>query len=133
MAVFRNARLPGRVITRSLKFSVRNVTRGTQLGEAIQRAATPSARRTGLLKHAALAPGEGIWIVPCEAVHTFFMKFPIDVIYLNRNKTVRKLVPNMAPWRMSCCIPAHSVLELAANEISRTLTTVGDKLEFETA
>ena len=111
--------------------SVRNVTKGTGLGDSIHRADTSSTRRTGLLKHSKLADGEGLWIVPCEGVHTFFMKFPIDVIYLDRKKTVRKLAPNMAPWRISFCLRAHSVLELAAGEITRTLTSVGDQLEFE--
>ena len=47
-------------------------------------------RRTGLLKHERLEPGEGLWIVPCESVHTFFMKFPIDLVYLDKKRKVQK-------------------------------------------
>lgn len=110
---------------------MRNVTRGTVLGAEINTADTSATRRTGLLKHTGLASGEGLWIVPCEGVHTFFMKFPIDVLYLDRAKRVRKVRPNMVPWRMSACLTAHSVLELASGEIVRTGTAVGDQLEFQ--
>jgi hypothetical protein len=88
-------------------------------------------RRTGLLKHASLEPGEGLWIVPCEAVHSFWMKFSIDVLYLDRSKKVRKIRHRMKPWKMSFCLPAHSVLELPAGTAARTKTEPGDQLAFE--
>ena len=78
-----------RVIKRSLKFLVRNLTRGHVLGDQIDLADTSEKRRTGLLKHMGLKPGEGLWIVPCESVHCFFMKFTIDVLYIDRDKKVR--------------------------------------------
>ena len=56
---------------------------------------TSAKRRTGLLKHTGLAPGEGLWIVPCEGVHTFAMKFTIDVVFLNRKHKILKIRPNM--------------------------------------
>ncbi len=62
---------------------------------------TSAKRRTGLLKHSGLAPGEGLWIVPCEGVHTFFMKFPIDVVFLNKKRTVLKIRPNMGRRRIA--------------------------------
>jgi uncharacterized membrane protein (UPF0127 family) len=88
-------------------------------------------RRTGLLKHDRLAPGEGLWIVPCESVHTFFMKFAIDLVYLDGNRKVRKVRNAVAPWRLSACLPAHSVLELPAGTAAETLTEAGDELVFE--
>jgi hypothetical protein len=88
-------------------------------------------RRAGLLKHASLEPGEGLWIVPCEAVHSFWMKFSIDVLYLDRSKKVRKIRHQMKPWKMSFCLPAHSVLELPAGTAARTKTEPGDQLVFE--
>jgi uncharacterized protein len=88
-------------------------------------------RRTGLLKHSSLEPGEGLWIVPCEGVHSFWMKFSIDVLYLNRDKTVRKIRHGMKPWKVSFCLPAHSVLELPAGTAARTNTQLGDQLVFE--
>jgi uncharacterized membrane protein (UPF0127 family) len=128
---FRNDTADFRVITRNLKFSVRNITRGTALGAAIHLADTSKERRTGLLKRNGLERGEGLWIVPCEGIHTFFMRFAIDVVYLDRKRRVRKAVRALAPWRLSFCITAHSVLELAAGEVDRTATAVGDQLDFE--
>ena len=52
---------------------------------------TGNTRRTGLLKHNSLEPGEGLWITPCEGVHTFAMKFPIDLIYLGKRRKEDKL------------------------------------------
>lgn len=92
---------------------------------------TSQKRRTGLLKHTGLEPGAGLWIVPCESVHSFFMKFTIDVLYIDRNKKVRAMRRQMKPWRVSACLPAHSVLELPAGTLEQTGTQKGDQLEFE--
>lgn len=93
---------------------------------------TSAKRRTGLLKHDRLEPGQGLWIVPCESVHTFFMRFPIDLVYLTRDRKVRKTRAGVAPWRMSACLPAHSVLELPAGTVEQTRTEPGDQLSIET-
>jgi uncharacterized membrane protein (UPF0127 family) len=113
-----------------LKFSVRNLTRGTSLGDAIDVADDSAARAKGLLKRDRLDEGSGLWIVPCEAIHTFFMRFTIDVLFIDRKHRVRKAVKRLAPWRMSMCLPAHSVLELPAGTIERTNTQKGDRLEI---
>ena len=76
-------------------------------------------------------PGDGLWIVPCESVHCFFMKFTIDVIYLDRKHRVKKVRPELAPWRISACLTAHSVLELPSGTIARTGTERGDQLEIK--
>jgi uncharacterized membrane protein (UPF0127 family) len=110
---------------------VRNLTRDTLLGECIEVAENSAQRRAGLLKHEGLAQGAGLWITPCEAVHTFFMKFAIDLIYLDRKRRVRKTVKAVAPWRLSMCLPAHSVLELPSGSVERTQTGVGDEIEFK--
>jgi uncharacterized membrane protein (UPF0127 family) len=114
-----------------LKFLVRNITRDVVLADSADLADTSEKRRTGLLKHTELKQGEGLWIAPCESVHSFFMKFTIDVLYLDRGKKVRGLRPQMKPWRMSACLPAHSVLELPAGTIERTGTQKGDQLTLE--
>ena len=126
--------LADRVITKSLKIQVQNLTRKVELADRAEVADTSAKRRTGLLKHTGLEPGEGLWIVPCESVHSFFMKFTIDVLYLDRKHRVKKIRPEMAPWRISGCLTAHSVLELPAGTITRTGTVRGDQLgdqEFE--
>jgi uncharacterized membrane protein (UPF0127 family) len=90
-------------------------------------------RRKGLLGRKGLGPGEGLWIRPCEAVHTFGMQFAIDLVYLDRNLKVKKARSGVAPWRLSACLSAHSVLELAAGTIRVTHTKPGDMLEVSAA
>jgi uncharacterized membrane protein (UPF0127 family) len=110
---------------------VRNETRGTTLGDAITVADTSPTRNVGLLKHKSLNPGEGLWIVPCQSVHTFFMKFPIDLLYLDRRRLVRKVRHAVPPWRVSGCFWAHSVLELPAGVLAETRTQPGDQVSIE--
>jgi uncharacterized membrane protein (UPF0127 family) len=114
-----------------LKILVRNQTRQTVLADAAEMADSSAKRRTGLLKHNRLAPGEGLWIVPCESVHTFFMKFPIDLVYLDKRQKVRKVRRAVPPWRLSLCLSAHSVLELPAGRAAETGTSVGDELSVD--
>jgi uncharacterized membrane protein (UPF0127 family) len=114
-----------------LQIKVRNQNRGTVLAEAADVADTSAKRRTGLLKHTRLDPGAGLWIAPCEAVHSFGMKFAIDLVYLDRKKRVRKVRREMVPRRLSACLTAHSVLELPVGAIDASRTEPGDQLEFE--
>jgi uncharacterized membrane protein (UPF0127 family) len=114
-----------------LKVLVRNQTRNTVLARAAEVADTSAKRRTGLLKHEKLEPGEGLWIVPCESVHTFFMKFPIDLVYLDRRHKVRKARSVVRPWRLSACLLAHSVLELPAGTVKQSGTQAGDELAID--
>jgi uncharacterized membrane protein (UPF0127 family) len=76
----------------------RNVTRGTMLAARLEKARTGAARRKGLLGRESLLPGEGLWIAPCESVHTFFMRFPIDLVYLDRKLQVRKVRHCVGAW-----------------------------------
>jgi uncharacterized membrane protein (UPF0127 family) len=101
------------------------------LAERADVADTSAKRRTGLLKHKGLAPGEGLWIVPCEGVHTFAMKFAIDVVFLNRKHKILKIRPNMVRSRIALSLLAHSVLELPAGTLEYTGTERGDQLELE--
>ncbi|MGB0125511.1 MAG: DUF192 domain-containing protein, partial [Silvibacterium sp.] len=80
-----------------------------------------------------LSAGEGLWIIPCESVHTFFMKFPIDLVYLDRSKLVKKVTSNVPPWRLSACLSAHSIIELPSGTIHSTRTVPGDQLDFSHA
>ncbi len=110
---------------------VRNVTRNVEIGDAVEVADTSAKRRTGLLKHESLPAGHGLWIVPCEGVHTWGMKFAIDVVYLNKKRRVVKIRKDMGRRRLSFCLWAHSVLELPAGTVERTGMEKGDQLEFE--
>jgi uncharacterized membrane protein (UPF0127 family) len=109
---------------------VRNETRNSVLAESADVADTSAKRQKGLLGRDGLSSGQGLWIVPCEAVHTCGMRFPIDVLYLDRKRRVRKLRQAMRPWRLSMCLLAHSVLELPAGVIQQTGTRPGDQLSF---
>ena len=110
---------------------MRNKTRDTVLGESVEIADTSEKRRVGLLKYERLDSGSGLWIVPCESVHTFFMKFPIDLIYLDKHRKVRKVRHAVAPWRLSACLTAHSILELPAGTAKTSGTLPGDELSIE--
>ncbi len=114
-----------------LQIRVRNRDRGTIVAEAADVADSSAKRRTGLLKHERPEPGAGLWIAPCEAVHSFGMRFAIDVVYLDRKKKVRKVRREMVPKRLSACLTAHSVLELPVGAIDASKTQAGDQLEFE--
>lgn len=107
-----------------------NVTRDTILASRLESALTGSSRRKGLLGRERLEPGEGLWIAPCESVHTFFMRFPIDLVYLDRKNRVRKVRSGVGPWRLSACVSARSVIELPAGTISSSQTELGDTVEF---
>jgi uncharacterized membrane protein (UPF0127 family) len=114
-----------------LKVRVYNQSRDTVLASTAEVADTSAKRRVGLLKHSRLDPGEGLWITPCESVHTFFMKFAIDLVYLSRQKKVRKVRHAVSPWRISVCLTAHSILELPAGTARETGTQPGDQLSIE--
>jgi uncharacterized membrane protein (UPF0127 family) len=107
-----------------------NVTRGTTLAGKLELAGTGESRRKGLLGRESLPPGTGLWIAPCESVHTFFMRFAIDLVYLDRKLMVKKVRTSVGPWRVSACFRAHSVLELPAGTIEATRTACGDTVEI---
>src|ERR1039457_6008232 len=112
------------------RFKVTNRTRGTVLATCLEVADSAAKRSKGLLGREGLAPGEGLWIVPCESVHTFFMRFPIDLVYLDRKNKIKKVRSDIGAWRMSACLSAHSVLELPAGTIRERKPQSGDMLEF---
>ena len=103
------------------------------LATRLEVANSAQARQKGLLGRDGLAQGEGLWIVPCESVHTFFMRFAIDLVYLDRKNRVKKVRSGVGPWRLSACFSAHSVIELASGSVRSTQTQRGDTLEFEPA
>lgn len=112
---------------------IQNLTRGTELASRLEVADTPATRNKGLLGRSGLPSGGGLWIVPCGSVHTFFMKFPIDLVYIDRRKRVKKVCGPVGPWRVSACLFAHSILELPAGTIENSQTRPGDQLQFSPA
>ena len=89
------------------------------------------ARSLVLLGRTSMKPEEGLWIVPCPMIHTFFMKFPIDVLFLDAGQKVVRVIENLKPWRVSPWVfAARSVLELAGGALKGSVQ-VGDELEFK--
>ena len=115
------------------RLRVANLTRQTLLASSMEVADTAARRNKGLLGRDRLNAGEGLWIIPCESVHTIGMRFAIDLVYLDRKTHIRKLVSEVLPWRLSGCLWAHSVLELPAGTICETRTRMGDTLVFSEA
>jgi uncharacterized membrane protein (UPF0127 family) len=116
--------------TPDLRVRVQNTTRQTILASNLEVAESAAKRNKGLLGRKGLAAGEGLWIVPCESVHTFGMQFAIDLVYLDRKHRVRKVRSAVPPWRISICLSAHSILELPSGTILASHTGKGDLLEL---
>jgi len=109
-----------------------NVTRGVRLTECGRVADNFYRRLVGLLndKHP-LEFGGGMWIVPCNSIHSFGMRFKFDAVFLDKKLRVVHLVREMKPWRISKMVfSAHSVLELPAGLISQTATELGNQFEM---
>lgn len=115
------------------RFVAVNATRGAVLADKVERADDAASRSKGLLGRDGLGPGEALWIVPCPMIHTFFMRFAIDVLFLDRALTVRRVIEDMKPWRLSPWVfTARSVLELPGGSL-RGSVRVGDRLEMRPA
>lgn len=108
-----------------------NETRAKHLATHLEVADNTHTRRKGLLGRDGLAPATGLWIYPCESVHTFTMRFAIDLVYLDRDGVVKKVRSAVRPGRISACLAARSVIELPAGTVVATGTQVGDRIAIE--
>ena len=111
-------------------YRIVNLDRGCELAAHVEVAGESSSRRRGLLAKSHLDEAAGIWIAPCEAIHTFGMKLPIDVVFLDRKHRARKLVRKLSPARIALCLAGSAVLELASGAIARSGLQPGDRLQF---
>ena len=110
-----------------------NRTRATYLATELAIARTHWSRFRGLMATDAsrFRSGQGLWIVPCRGVHTIAMRFPIDAVYLDREKIVIHIEQDLQPWRLSAIrASAFSVLEVPAGMIRKSQTTVGDQIDI---
>jgi uncharacterized membrane protein (UPF0127 family) len=109
-----------------------NRTRGALLADRVEVAAAMGERLRGLLGRAELPSGSALAIAPCAAIHTFFMKFAIDALFLDREGRVVRALPGLRPWRATRFHrQAAQVVELPAGTLARTGTREGDQLAFE--
>jgi uncharacterized membrane protein (UPF0127 family) len=90
-------------------------------------------RKTGLLKHESLGDGSAMLIAPTNAVHTFFMRFPIDIAFIRRDGLIVKIYAALPPWRIAAALRAHAVIEMPAGALERNDTRVGDILSISDA
>ena len=101
---------------------------GRVVCEQLLVAARPLQRIRGLLGRSSLTGAEGILLRPAGSIHTFFMRFPIDAVFLDRDLVVVGIEPELRPWRLAGHRGAKSVVELAAGECARRGVAVGDRL-----
>jgi uncharacterized protein len=111
-----------------------NLTKQTWLATKVRKADNFLTRLIGLLKRTHLGPEEALWLMPSKGIHTIGMKFPIDVVFLNRDHQVLGLMSGLVPYRVSAVhLRGYSVLELPNGTIKKSRTEIGDKLEISLA
>jgi uncharacterized protein len=110
---------------------VDNLTRGTSLGDAVRLASSMRDRTIGLLRTPTLRPGEGLWIERSPSIHMFFMRYPIDAVFVGADGRVTKVVENLRPWRVVWWAPgARDCLELPVGAVAASGTRVGDHVRL---
>lgn len=110
-----------------------NRTRTTYLATDLLIARTHWSRFRGLMAtdKSGFSPGQGLWIIPSRGIHTFAMRFPIDAVYLDRERIVIHMEESLKPWRMAAVrVRAASVLELPMGTIRESLTALGDQVDI---
>ncbi len=114
---------------------IHNVTRGVEVATAAGAACSYGARLKGLMAQPPLPPGGGLLLEPESSIHTFFMRYPIDVLYLDREYRVLRATGDMAPYRVGPIFTrgCYAILELPAGTIRSTRTQVGDQLRLSGA
>lgn len=94
----------------------------------VEIATTRTERRRGLLHRRSLDPASALVLAPCFAVHTAFMQFHIDVVFVDREGYVRHMVHALAPWRMAASPRAYATIEMAAGALAAHEVVIGDRL-----
>ena len=109
----------------------RNVSRDTLLADKVRKADHYFSRLLGLFPKHHLESGEGLWIIPCNEIHSIGMRFVFDALFLDKDLKVVHIIEQMRPFRVSPIIKAaKTVLELDGGVVARTGTQIGDQLNF---
>jgi|SRR6186997_1439008 uncharacterized membrane protein (UPF0127 family) len=114
-------------------YQLENARNGRVVAETVIPAFEPAARRKGLLGRDSLAKGAAMVIAPTNAIHTFWMRFAIDVLFVRRNGTVVKVARNVPPWRAVVGLRGYAVIELPAGTLAPGDVTAGDVLALRPA
>ena len=110
---------------------VENLTRGTVVAERVRVARSSRDRTVGLLGRDGLPDDEGLWIERSPSIHMFFMRFPIDAVFVSGDLRVTKVVPDLRPWRVVWWARgARDCLELSVGAVERSGTRPGDELRL---
>ena len=112
------------------RHAIRNERSGSTLANHVLAALDSKSRRTGLLRHESLPDGDAMVIAPTNAIHTFFMRFAIDVVFVTRDGRVVKTCASVKPWRVAMAFGAYAVVELPAGTLARCDTSTGDMLSI---
>ena len=105
-----------------------NVTKDKLIANQVLQAKSFKQRAIGLLGKSELDPQTALWIHRCRDIHTFFMKFPIDVIFVDDELRVTGISSNIKPWRFAFNLKANSVFEMSAGSVKEDLVQIGDQL-----
>jgi uncharacterized protein len=105
-----------------------NTRSGKIVASQLLTAFDSESRRKGLLAHASLPPSTAMIIAPSNAIHTFFMKFPIDIAFVAKSGRILKIRSRVPAWRMTASLRSFAVLELPAGSLDISDTKVGDEL-----
>jgi len=107
---------------------IRNTRNGRIVAHDLISAFDSRSRRVGLLRHRTFPHGAAMLIAPTNAVHTFFMRFPIDIAFIARDGTVVKTYSAVRPWRIAVALRGYGVIEVAAGTLAACDTAAGDVL-----
>jgi uncharacterized membrane protein (UPF0127 family) len=116
-----------------MSLTATNLDTGALVADKVSVAATRVTRAVGLLSRTSLDPGEALWIVPSRGVHTWGMRFTIDVLALDDRGVVVDRVSRLRPWRIR--LPRRGtagVLELPPGTLDASGTAIGHRIAFET-
>jgi uncharacterized protein len=108
-----------------------NTRAGRVVADVVEAAFDSQTRRKGLLGRDGLPDGHALVLAACNAVHTFGMRFPIDVVFVGRDGRVIKIVERLGGWRIAAAWDACATVELAAGGARRANVSVGDQLVVE--
>ena len=111
-------------------FAITNDRNHRVVARTLQTAFDSASRRRGLLKHDSMADGSALIIAPSNAIHTFFMRFSIDVAFVSRSGEVLRVRRDMPPWRIAAAWRGFAVVELPSGVLERTDTRPGDRLRI---
>ena len=110
---------------------IENLSKRTVVAEEALVAASVVSRTLGLMGRGPLAESEALILRPCRSIHTWFMRYPIDIIFTDKSKRVVKTVESIRPFWFVLYVPgAWAAVEMATGSIARSKTAAGDQLSF---